>query len=78
MKLNVEVIKMPYKDISDLPSRVRDHLPAKAQKIFLEAFNHAFEEYSDPKKRREGGSLEEVAHRVAWSAVKRSYYKNEK
>jgi cation transport regulator len=68
---------MPYKDISDLPDRVKGHLPKKAQKIYLEAFNHAWKQYEDPKKRRMGGSQEEVACRVAWSAVKKSYYKNE-
>ena len=68
---------MPYKEISDLPKRVTDNLPIKAQKIYLEAFNHAWEQYKDPEKRREGSSQEEVAHRVAWSAVKKSYYKNE-
>ena len=69
---------MPYKKIEDLPPKIKDHLPAKAQKIFLEAFNHAWEQYKDPSKRRKGGSQEEVAHMVAWSAVKKSYYKNEK
>jgi len=34
-----------------------------------EAFNHAFEAYTaDPRQ-------DEVAHRIAWAAVKRSYIK---
>jgi len=58
---------MPYKSIADLPKSVRDHLPKPAQKIYKEAFNHALDEYSD----------EVIAHRVAWSAVKKSYHKTD-
>ena len=57
---------MPYKDITDLPDSIKNHLPKKAQTIFLKAFNNAFEKYD-----------EVIAFKVAWSAVKRSYYKNE-
>lgn len=58
---------MPYNDISDLPDGVKNNLPKKAQKIFLESFNSSFERYS-----------EERAFKIAWSAVKKSYHKNEK
>ena len=57
--------------IADLPPRIREHLPLHAQEIFLEAFNHAWEEYASPAKRYAGSSLEETANRVAWAAVKR-------
>jgi cation transport regulator len=66
---------MPYASVADLPPRIRDHLPLHAQEIFLEAFNHAWEEYASPAKRRPGTSREETANRVAWAAVKRSYVK---
>ena len=66
---------MPYRTTDDLPTRVRDHLPAHAQEIFLETFNSAYEEYAEPRKRRDGASLEETANRVAWAAVKRKYVK---
>jgi len=69
---------MPYKSIGDLPESIRNHLPEHAQEIYLEAFNHAWEEYADPKKRRGGASLEEVTHKVAWAAVKKQYEKDEK
>jgi len=46
-----------------------------AQEIFLEAFNHAWEQYAAPGKRHPGSSLEETANRVAWVAVKRCYVK---
>ena len=57
---------MPYPTNRDLPPPVRRHLPPRAQDIYREAFNHAWQQY--------GGS-EATAHRVAWAAVKRSYVK---
>ena len=62
---------MPYARNSDLPAPVRSHLPAKAQDIYREAFNHAWSEYADREPKR----IEEIAHRVAWAAVKRRYHK---
>jgi cation transport regulator len=60
---------MPYATNSDLPASVRHALPTHAQDIFRAAFNHAFEAHrGDPRQ-------EEIAHRIAWSAVKRSYVK---
>lgn len=69
---------MPYTSKSDLPDSVRDHLPPHAQEIYLEAYNSAWDQYADPKKRKKGGSREEVTQRVAWSAVKNVYRKDEK
>ena len=66
---------MPYRDITELPPRVRNLLPKHGQKIFLKAFNHAWERYAASGKRHPGRSLEETANRVAWAAVKRSYVK---
>ena len=66
---------MPYDTINELPERVRSNLPEGAQKIFKEAFNNAWDQYSDPKKRRGDASQEEAANRVAWSAVKKKYEK---
>ena len=60
---------MPYDRNAELPRSVRDHLPEHAQTIYREAFNHAWAQYArDPVH-------EEIAHRVAWSAVKRKYRK---
>lgn len=66
---------MPYDSISELPASVRAHLPPHAQEIYVRAFNHAWEEYADPARRRGGASREATAHRVAWAAVKGSYEK---
>jgi len=67
---------MPYKTNTDLPDRVKDHLPEHAQSIYREAFNHALDEYRDPDKRRGDADQEETAHKVAWSAVKHEYHKD--
>jgi cation transport regulator len=66
---------MPYRSNQELPDSVRNALPSHAQDIYREAFDSAWDEYSDPSKRRGNKSLEEVAHRVAWAAVKKQYEK---
>jgi len=60
---------MPYSSNEDLPAPVRHHLPNHAQDIYREAFNHAFASHRNESRQ------EEIAHRIAWSAVKRSYAK---
>jgi cation transport regulator len=62
---------MPYPSTEDLPSSIRAHLPPQAQEIFRAAFNRAWESYGA----REPTRREEIAHRVAWAAVKRRYRK---
>lgn len=68
---------MPYKTDADLPKGVRDALPSHAQDIYRSAFNSAWDEYSDASKRQDGESREEVAHQVAWAAVKDKYEKDD-
>lgn len=58
---------MPYRGIDDLPDRIRRHLPAHAQEIFVAAFNRAWADRAG-----EAGQ-EETAFRIAWAAVKRRY-----
>jgi cation transport regulator len=62
---------MPYVSNDDLPPSIRLHLPPHAQDIFRAAFNSAWDCY----RFEESGRLEEIAHRVAWAAVKRHYQK---
>lgn len=69
---------MPYDRISELPDSVRDNLPKHAQEIYKEAYNSAFEQYKDSEDREGDASREETSHKVAWSAVKQSYRKNDK
>ncbi len=61
---------MPYSSTEDLPESIRNALPDGGQRIFLAAFNAAFEGTckNDP-------DLEECANRVAWAAVKEKYEK---
>lgn len=68
---------MPYHSISELPESVRSVLPHHAQVIYKEAFNHAYDEYKAPEDRRGDADREEVAYKVAWSAVKKKYSKGE-
>lgn len=66
---------MPYSKKSELPDSVRNNLPEHAQEIYKEAFNNAWDQYSDPGDRKGDSSREETAHRVAWAAVKEKYEK---
>jgi cation transport regulator len=56
-----------------------DTLPAHAQHIFKKAHTNALKQYKSPSKRRGGKrqSRKQVAHKVAWSAVKKAGYKKE-
>ena len=60
---------MPYATNDDLPAAVRLHLPEHAQDIFRAAFNNAFHAHAGDTRQ------EEIAHRIAWAAVKRGYVK---
>jgi len=60
---------MPYRTNASLPKPVRDALPVSAQRIYREVFNNAWKEYAGSADR------EAIAHRTAWSAVKRRYEK---
>lgn len=55
---------MPYSGVSELPKRVRENLPKKAQRIWMKAYNAADEEGADEPSA------------IAWSAVKEKYKKN--
>jgi cation transport regulator len=66
---------MPYDNIDDLPKSLRNNLPKHAQEIFKEAFNNAWDEYKQPKDRKDDTSREETSFKVAWAAVKQTYHK---
>ncbi len=68
---------MPYSRKTELPRGVQNVLPKKAQEIFSESYNNAEKQYREKEKRRGNVSLEEVASKVAWSAVKKKYKKGE-
>ena len=64
---------MPYTTNAQLPDNVKNVLPSHAQDIYREAFNSAYDQYKDPDDRQGNDSREEVAHKVAWGAVKNKY-----
>ena len=63
--------------LSERTQKQIDELPNHAQEIYRGAHESALERYQDPDKRRNSiESPEEVAHKVAWNAVKNEYEKN--
>jgi cation transport regulator len=68
---------MPYSGISKLNQSLREKLPKRAQEIYVEAYNDAYDQYKDPAKRRGNQSREETARRVAWAAVGKKYHKGD-
>jgi cation transport regulator len=66
---------MPYGRVVELPESVRDNIPQHAQEIYKEAYNSAWDRYDSPNERRGNASREETSRRVAWSAVKKEYTK---
>ena len=65
---------------SVLSARTRkaiDTLPSHAQHIYTKTHKNALKQYHSPSKRRGGKrqSKEQIAHKVAWSAVKKEYKK---
>lgn len=65
-------------ELSEITEKRIDQLPEHAQHIFRKAHASALKEYQDPDTRRGGEkeSTEEVAHKVAWAAVKKEYKKD--
>jgi cation transport regulator len=65
------------KQLSSRTKKQIDSLPKHAQHIYTKAHASAIEQYQSPEKRRGGKkqSVEEVAHKAAWAAVKKKYNK---
>jgi cation transport regulator len=68
---------MPYSSNRELPDSVRHVLPSHAQTLYQKAFNSAWDQYKEADDRRGDESREQVAHKVAWSAVKKEYSKGD-
>ncbi len=64
---------MPEQKLKEAPRHLREQLPEQAQRIYVEAYNRAYEEYADPGRRRSSESRETAAHRVAWATVEKSF-----
>jgi cation transport regulator len=65
------------KQLSTRTRKQINSLPEHAQHIYKKAHASAIDQYQNPEKRRGGKkqSAEEVAHKAAWSAVKKQYKK---
>lgn len=61
---------MPYSSVDQLPPHVRNHLPVSAQRIFVKAFNSAYDKL-------EPGQDEVPAFKIGWAAVKKTYEKRD-
>jgi cation transport regulator len=68
---------MPYEKISELPDQVKNVLPHHGQEIYRAAYNNAWDKYKKPADRKDDSSREETAHKVAWTAIKKKYKKNQ-
>jgi cation transport regulator len=67
---------MPRQKLSARTKKQIDALPEKAQRTFRRAHSNALKQYKSPSKRRKkSDSPEAVAHKVAWSAVRKKYAK---
>lgn len=64
-----------FKTLDDLPESLTEVLPVEAQKVYLEAYQHSWENYED----YQGGELDRdaVAHRDGWHAVRQKFVKDE-
>lgn len=66
---------MLYNRIEELPTALRKNLPQDAMEVYLTAYNHAWVQSTYAKDHRSGLSVEEIAHRKAWGAVRDKYRK---
>ena len=64
---------MPYESLEALPSSLKTYLPLRAQEIYREACNAAWEQYADTLSLQGPAAIEEAVSRAAWAAVRRKY-----
>lgn len=65
---------MPYKNLTELPENVRSQLPLEAQRIYVAAFNCAWEQFLAIEAQQGAEKRQEMAAKTAWSAVSRASY----
>lgn len=64
---------MPYESLQALPPSLKTHLPLRAQELFREAFNAAWDQYADLLADHGPAAIEEAVSRSAWAAVRSKY-----
>ena len=66
---------MEYQNVNDLPPTIRDVLPEGAQKLYLDAYNRAWQEYDEDAAI--GQSRGTLAHQQGWVAVRHEYVQDQ-
>lgn len=66
-----------YRFIAELPKDVREKLPIHAQEIYKKAYNYAWDRFSSPGTQQTLSLRQDIAHKVAWTAVKNTYSASE-
>ena len=76
-KPSTSAVRGKPRALSSRTKKQIDSLPQHAREIYKEAHANALKQYQKPEKRRGGKkqSVEQVAHKVAWAAVKKKYVK---
>ena len=66
---------MSYNHIEELPAALKNNLPKDAMEVYVAAYNQAWTHSTPAQDRRSGISIEDIAHRKAWGAVRDKYRK---
>lgn len=66
---------MPYNSIDELPKPLKVNLPKDAKEIYVSVYNMTWGQHAHVLDRRIGASPEDVAHRMAWEAVRDKFRK---
>jgi cation transport regulator len=66
---------MPYNNIGELPAAMKKDLPKDAMEVYLAAYNQACSRSIQARAQRMRGTVEDIAHREAWGAVRDKYRK---
>lgn len=67
---------MAYKSLQELPEEVRNPLPLEAQRLYVSAFNCAWEQYKGMESEQGVEARQKMADQVAWKAVSAAYQKD--
>ncbi len=59
-----------YESIEELSDTMRDTVPEEAQKLYVEGYNRAWQEYDEEETEM---TREAVANRAGWAEVKREF-----
>jgi cation transport regulator len=64
---------MSYNHIEELPAALKNNLPKDAMEVYVAAYNQACSHSAQARNQRV--SVEDIAHRKAWGAVRDKYRK---